>query len=356
MSTMSATYPVQIARQRGLSLIELLVALAIGSFLIIGAVTVQSQTRRTFDVNEAQARLQETARYVIAAMEPDLQLAGLYGFSQDPNVVMYLQGGTLTPPSQMRTTKTAVSGFPTLNSCGANFAIDVVGTVVSENGTYTLACAAQGGGHLGTTDTLTIRHAATVTAVPSVARLQVYSNRLSPHSSTRLFVSSTPPEPLVANVREVRNMVLQSYYVATNSDSRPGVPALRVKTLDSVGGVPDFVDQELVRGVEDLQVQFGVDPGDDTDGDGVPDDPGGDGMADFVNGLAAQYVNAGNPLVDSGQIVAVRVWVRVRGDTPESGFVDAHRYRYADVDFTPNDGFRRVLLSRTIFLRNARQQ
>ena len=83
-------------RQSGLSMIELLVALAIGSFLIIGAVTLQSQTRRTFDVNEQEARLQENARFVLALIEPDLQLAGLYGYSQDPNVVQW-DGGTLIP-------------------------------------------------------------------------------------------------------------------------------------------------------------------------------------------------------------------------------------------------------------------
>jgi len=46
-------------KQRGMSLIELLVALAIGGFLIIGAVTLQSQTRKTFSINEQSARLQE---------------------------------------------------------------------------------------------------------------------------------------------------------------------------------------------------------------------------------------------------------------------------------------------------------
>ena len=52
-------------KQHGLSLIELLVAMAIGGFLIIGAVTLQSQTRKTFSINENSARLQETARYVV---------------------------------------------------------------------------------------------------------------------------------------------------------------------------------------------------------------------------------------------------------------------------------------------------
>lgn len=43
--------------QKGMSLIELLVAMAIGSFLIIGAITLQSNTRRSFTVNEQAARL-----------------------------------------------------------------------------------------------------------------------------------------------------------------------------------------------------------------------------------------------------------------------------------------------------------
>ena len=63
-------------KQRGLSLVELLVALAIGGFLIIGAVTVQSQTRKTFSVTEQQARLQETARYALSVIEPEVQQAG----------------------------------------------------------------------------------------------------------------------------------------------------------------------------------------------------------------------------------------------------------------------------------------
>jgi len=42
-----------VRKQSGFSMIELLVAMAIGGFLIIGAVTMQSNTRKTFAVNEA---------------------------------------------------------------------------------------------------------------------------------------------------------------------------------------------------------------------------------------------------------------------------------------------------------------
>src|SRR5690606_21019944 len=47
---------------KGVTLIELMVALAIGSFLMIGAVTVFMQGRTTFRVTESIARLQENAR------------------------------------------------------------------------------------------------------------------------------------------------------------------------------------------------------------------------------------------------------------------------------------------------------
>lgn len=358
---MKATHTTRRA-QLGLSMIELLVALTIGSFLIIGAVTLQSQTRRTFDVNEQQARVQENARYVIAVIEPELQLAGVFGYSQDPNAVQWDYGGSLTPASKLRMTETAAPGVPGgLKACGDNFAVDVLSTVTAFNGTnpasaWPLGCAVQGGGWQPGTDILVVRHTAPPIVDPDASKLQVYSERLAAQANTRLFVSDVAPGPLDEGLADVRDMVVQVYYISRNSEGRPGVPALRMKMLSNAGGAPGFIDQEVLRGVEDLQVQFGVDPGDDLDGDGAPDDPGGDGMADYVNGHASQYVNAGNALLDSAQVVAVRMWVRVRGDEPETGFVDNRRYQYADTDFTANDNFRRIVLSRTVYLRNSRQQ
>src|SRR5262249_9504909 len=152
--------------------------------------------------------------------------------------------------------------------------------------------------------------------------LQIFSNQTSPWTMTRLAVAKDAAGAGIEGTFEVRNMVVQSYYVATDADGYPTVPALRVKFLDSDGKDPIFRDQEVLRGVEDLQVQFGVDPGADLNGDGTPDDEGGDGMADFVNGYAARYVNPGDAILTSAQVVAVRIWVRVRADNEERGFVD----------------------------------
>lgn len=76
-------------------MIELLVGLAIGSFVIIGAVFVYNQSRTSYAINETQARLQENARYAFAILESDVQLAGNYGFYNIPTDFRW--GDTYTP-------------------------------------------------------------------------------------------------------------------------------------------------------------------------------------------------------------------------------------------------------------------
>jgi hypothetical protein len=54
------------------------------------------------------------------------------------------------------------------------------------------------------------------------------------------------------------------------------------------------------------------------------------------------------------QVLAVRLWLRVRAERPENGHTDAVGYQYAD-QVVPafNDAYRRVVVSKTIYLRNA---
>jgi hypothetical protein len=124
---------------------------------------------------------------------------------------------------------------------------------------------------------------------------------------------------------------------------------------------PEFgsgVATALLRAVwtfRDRLSELGVDPGEDRNGDDVPDDVANDGMPDYVNGQVANWVTPDDAIVAAGaQVVAVRIWVRVRAEEPEAGFVNRRTFKYASVDFKPDDGYRRVLMSRTIYLRNSR--
>ncbi len=54
-------------------------------------------------------------------------------------------------------------------------------------------------------------------------------------------------------------------------------------------------------------------------------------------------------------VLAVRIWVRVRAERLENGFTDTTNYVYADQNVGPfNDNFRRMVVSKTIYVRNAR--
>ena len=127
-------------------------------------------------------------------------------------------------------------------------------------------------------------------------------------------------------------MIATAYYVSNSSVGRVEVPALRRKRL--VAG--SMLDEEVISGVEDLQVRFGVDTNGDTSAD--------------------TYVDpAADPADYGGQIVAATMWLRVRAEEPDFGFADDHTYVYADVDeAAPNDHFRRIVVSKTISLRNRR--
>jgi hypothetical protein len=98
----------------------------------------------------------------------------------------------------------------------------------------------------------------------------------------------------------------------------------------------------------------GVDPGQDKNMDGVIDVDPDSGISIYTNGDVSRYVTPGDAVLKTGQVVAVRLWIRVRAEELETGFSDRRPYKYASVNFTPADGYRRVLITRTIFVRNTR--
>ncbi len=363
----------RIGRSRGLTMIELLVALAVGGVVIAGAVYVYDQSRRTYTTNDNVARIQEQARFVFSLVEAELQHAGYYGYTNSPNRFR-LRTATVADAgiADMRQANVTANSVPVAaHACGRNFATDVYTPVQGSNDTYqlgaaaTVACnpVAASGGYEPGTDTFTVRRASTNWLNTfDTNRLQVFVGRMGVSANILSTGVATLPQPVVEGLYEVRNLVVRTFYVSQDSEGFAGVPALRMRSLrelNAVGGA--YSDDELASGVEDLQVQFGIDTG-SYDGDNTLDnDIALDGTPD-TNGQATRYVSPDDALVDptnedAAQVVSVRIWLRVRGDAPEQGFVDTRTYSYAGVNYTPagdDAQFRRILVSRTIQLRNAR--
>jgi type IV pilus assembly protein PilW len=343
-------------------LVELMVALTIGCLLVAAALTIYAQGSSASRVNETVARLQEQGRYALSVLEADVELAGFYGFTNLPETFRLVSGGNpdavRATALQMRQSGPAVAGLPPgTHSCGINYALDVMMPVQGSNSVFALACAPYGAGAAAETDTLTLRRADTRDSVAEAGRLQIYSSRLTSRTSQFLITDGNAPGPIDMDHR-VLNLVVRAYYIAADSVSRPGFPAMRVKSLTRSGGNLIFDEDEVMTGIEDLQVQFGIDTG-DYDNDGAIDsgaDEDRDGIPE-PSGRITRYVSPDFPGLERYQVGAVRIWLRIRAEEPEVGFTDGRTYQYAEVNYTPSGAdrqYRRTLMSRTVVVRNAR--
>lgn len=316
--------------QAGLTLVELMVALSIGSFLMIGAVQIYNQSRQAFVVNESIARVQETAQFAMDTIEADLRMASNWGRNSRGLAV---EGrsivGDVNPTNLPQ---------PPVN-CAADWVLNLALPIDGSNNGYGLACAATGGNQANS-DVVTIRRAS-VTAVPLEAgRLQIQTTRIQ----GELFADGAIPGGFTVADSATHNLMVTSYYVSPTSTLINGVPTLRRHRLIG-GGVagPQIIDEEVAPGIENLQIQLGV----DVDEDNTVD----------------RYVNPGNAIynpnavgfIPGARIMTARIWMIVRGVNIEPGVRDNRNYQPGDVNLgVPNDNFRRMQVSKTILLRNAR--
>jgi type IV pilus assembly protein PilW len=311
---------------QGFNLPELLIALTLGLFLVAAFLLVLQRCRTGFATNESLARLHDAARHALSVLVPDIEHAGFYGFTHSsvPRLVGDLPAG--------------------IHACGANFAILLSVPAQGSDNLYRAGDGARdceptataGGARIGS-DTLTVRHASRDAVEPHAGRLQVYSQARSSAGPLLLFAEGRAPGPVDTD-HVVRDLEVRTYYIANNSVERPAWPALRVKALTESRGAAQFRDEEILPGVEDLQVEIGVSRR-------APD-----GTA------RVRYVPPDSPSVRDGLAVAVRLWLRIRADTTEPGFHDDRTLSYANVSFTPTPAEarqRRALVERTVALRNA---
>lgn len=75
-------------RTRGVTLIELMVAMLISTIVLLGVATVYSSTKRSYKVQEEMARLQENARYAFNVMSRDIRGAGFIGCNPTLNSML----------------------------------------------------------------------------------------------------------------------------------------------------------------------------------------------------------------------------------------------------------------------------
>lgn len=314
-----------------MTLIELTVAMAIGLFLIGGALYVYAQSKNTYRASDSLARLQESARFALDTLEPDIRLARYWGLTSQPAAVLNPAGIAVTCDG------TDVSPW----------ALDLRSVIDAQDDTYSVVdCPAFNDTPRAGSDVLILRHAepwrAGVEAAPVNQRVQVQTTL----GGGQLFSNGIKPLGVPASTSSTNNVAINVYYVSNESSFDASLPSLRRRVLGPTG---DLDDQEVIPGVENLQVQFGV----DTDNDGDVD----------------RYVDSDHPLIGelaagllypNGRVIAVRLWMLVGTPADDPAWVDERRYTTPDADLGDLVSgtadypatFRRLQISKTIFLNN----
>jgi type IV pilus assembly protein PilW len=244
-------------RQRGVTLVELMVGLTLG--LIISAALLllfANASARGQDLSRAGSQI-ENGRYITEMFREDLRLAGFFGeISQG--------GATYSQPNPCDVAPSGWSGAPfTLPS-----------PVQGYSATDALACLAN---RKAGTDAIAIRRVDVVSTDPSTlpggnSQYYVqYSYCAGALLAPRLVFGTdrsifTLQNRACTGVNVVRAYISRIYYVADCNVCTPssdGVPTL--KRVDLVGGT--LTTTALADGVDMLRFEYGF----DVDGDGSPD-------------------------------------------------------------------------------------
>lgn len=326
------------SRIAGVTLVELMVAMAIGSFLIIGAVQVATQSRHAFRINESVAKVQETAQFAIDTLEADLRMASNWGRTSRGDSIdgRSIDVGTVDEDADPFDLLPAAA-----EACGAAWALNLTRPVEGTDNDYDLPCGVPAGSVAAqaNSDVITVRRGTVATQAPVAGRIQIQTTRVQ----GALFDEATLPAGFDAATSATHNLIVNTYYVAQSSELIPGVPTLRRKTLTVEAGAPSIRDEEVAPGVENLQVRFGV----DVDLDNAIDryvDPG------------ANILNPAHPdFIPGARVMTARLWLLIRSIDRENGIVDDRTYQPGNAPaFSPDDDFRRLQVSKTILLRNTR--
>ena len=335
-------------RGNGFRLIEMMIAMTIGLMIAAALTAVVISSGRSSRANDRTSELQSNGRYALDALKRDLQSAGYYGFNGR---------GVIQPPMALP------------NDCYAGFASNINQRVWGSNdgvNTFNGRCIPVA--NYAGSDILVIRYAglndfpsnplvappvdpAGITGFANTGANTLYLR--SAYGISQLFqkaaIPGFPNQPQRDHIVQVH-----VYYVAPWSVSaaeNPQIPSLRRLVLDNTGAM---VDELVASGIENLQVEYGVQNGSSGNTQYFDAQNVNPGIAPAIDSLTPAFDLSGASQNNWGNVNAVRVWLLSRntGSERNESYINNTQYAMGDVVRQYNDPFRRQLFTTTIQLRN----
>lgn len=335
--------------QQGFSLVELMVAMAISLLLLGGVIAIFVSSRSSYETTDSLSRIQENGRFALDTIIGDIRAAGFGGCARAPKYV----GTSLASATDLKWNfmDAPVRGFQFVSAGSYSPAItstDIPSAAVSsdvlvirrpEPESQPLRLQAD---MASSTADFTVPNT-TSSGLDANDIALAYSCEAQAYFQVRTFSggtithavgggSSTAPGNASADVNytfrtnaEIVPMQTIIYYIRASSTGPAGATSLWRR-------IGANTPEELVEGVEQMQLRFGV----DTNGDEVVD---------------GNYVTA-NSVADWNDVRSVEVALLVRSIN-EYGDQDQEAYQLLDVTVAAaNDRRMREVFMATASLRN----
>ncbi|HXC57806.1 MAG TPA: prepilin-type N-terminal cleavage/methylation domain-containing protein [Steroidobacteraceae bacterium] len=214
----------------GATLIELLISMTLMATLTAGGLAAYARASSSYHTASVEQRLRQRAQYVLATLEPELQMAGYFGGAAAPTLIE--------------------KDLPaTVRDCGSEW-LTRLDVPLETAANLPRGCDPRGGLMPGT-QALILRRVSAQRMPAHAGRAQWLVQTGAMRSGSVLWdgvlPAGTPASP------ELRDLIVRAYYISRTADGDPATPALRMKSLTEVAGKPAFVDTEVMSGVEDLQ-------------------------------------------------------------------------------------------------------
>ena len=308
-------------QHRGFSLVELLIAVVLGLFVVAVVVQGFAATTSSSNTNSAVAESRTNGRHALEVLKREVRHAALAGMvwestqivNEDANLVNKNYGCGAGFVNQLGV---GISGG---NDSNPFYGICLQSESITPSTAATTASYARG-------DVLVLRRTAMQAATSFDAGAPYV--RIAYGVANLSNGSSTPP--LLAAPNFDYRVVSDIFYVnafTSSGTEAPRVPALYRLTL-SAGANPVMTPQLVASNVEHFQVQFAED----------------DGLGNV------RYRNA-NAVTDWSLVRSARFWLLLRESLPDPGFASGS-YVMGDVTYTPADNYRRAVYTTTVALRN----
>lgn len=303
-------------RDNGFTMVELMVAMTISLFLLVGIASLTASHSLSSRELEKTSRQIETGRYAMQVIGDDLNLAGFYG-------TFAPKGATISTPDPCATA---------IGNLGFNNASSPI-TVPAPAYGYVPGAAPPGclADLQPNTGIIVVRRASsTVTSVGAAVAGETYLQTTECSTDPRAFVidsnsaSFTLHQKDCTSIAPLRKYMVRTYYVSScdvcsgaNADVTP-----TLKVAEFVGGA--IAITPLAEGVQDLEADYGVDLDNDGSADCYVANPGVDNTVTCPNWTTAPNWNA--TLQNWGNLVTVRLHVLARNTEPSGDWNDARTY------------------------------